>query len=630
MNTGEFERIITPDGQVRVLNLTPSDPEAVRGNVMAGPPLEIPLAEIQAFDAWPSVVKIKDQDGRGACFPAGTRVRMGDGSERPIEDVKLLDRVLTAEGNVGPVVNLFQREYGPTILRLILWGHSHLRLTHNHKVLTQRGYVRADELASDDWVAMPRYAPESRRSIVVADHASRRVLPAMAGSNARGGYFSEHEDRKWAGFAESLDMTPGAGRIIGLYMAEGSGCKGRSDRLIWSFGDDERDTYVSELVGLLDSEWGVEGVVVPRPENHVLNVRVYRKTWAEILSSLCGDGAAGKRLHSDMTSGPREFLRNILTGWLDGDGYVRRNEMQGVTISRDLALGMYDVAQAIGYRPSIRRYHSPTYGTVKTRRPRWEIGIGMRGEDNYRCRMDDSHVWRRVRGTIEEPFDGAVFNIEVEGDHSYVAEGVGVKNCNGHAAATAAELSRAMQGYAYVPLSAWWVYGRLVNGRDRGSNIMDALALCSKDGVAPESTVDYGDFSGRYPDAAQSAASRFRIEIGKSLGQNWEAIVTAVALRRGVNLSVRATGGWSGRLDASGCPPVGRGPCNHAVMVGAGLKRLPNGEWLIRMANSWNANWGDGGFCWLSRAHIESTSWFEAYEVTAVAADPQDVHPIAA
>jgi len=202
--------------------------------------------------------------------------------------------------------------------------------------------------------------------------------------------------------------------------------------------------------------------------------------------------------------------------------------------------------------------------------------------------------------------------------------------CNGHAAATAAELSRAMQGYAYVPLSAWWVYGRLVNGRDRGSNIMDALALCSKDGVAPESTVDYGDFSGRYPDAAQSAASRFRIEIGKSLGQNWEAIVTAVALRRGVNLSVRATGGWSGRLDASGCPPVGRGPCNHAVMVGAGLKRLPNGEWLIRMANSWNANWGDGGFCWLSRAHIESTSWFEAYEVTAVAADPQDVHPIAA
>lgn len=200
--------------------------------------------------------------------------------------------------------------------------------------------------------------------------------------------------------------------------------------------------------------------------------------------------------------------------------------------------------------------------------------------------------------------------------------------CNGHAAATAMEFSRAMQGLAHAPLSAWWVYGKLVKGWDRGSNIMDALALCQQEGVATEADVEYGNFSGRYSAQAAAAAARFKLEIGSSIGQDYEAIVTAVALRRGVNLALRATAGWSsGNLDADGCPPVGRGACNHAVMVGGGIKRAANGEILIRMANSWGVRWGVNGYCWLRRAHIESTNWFEAYDVLAVAADSQAVQP---
>jgi C1A family cysteine protease len=203
----------------------------------------------------------------------------------------------------------------------------------------------------------------------------------------------------------------------------------------------------------------------------------------------------------------------------------------------------------------------------------------------------------------------------------------GAGACNGHAAATAMELSRFMQGMPHVPLSAWWVYGKLVKGWDRGSNIMDALELCQADGVAPESEVKYGDYSGRYTDQAASAAKRFKLKIGRQL-KTWEEIVTAVALRRGVNLAVRATMGWqSGNLDADGCPPVGRGPANHAVAVGGAVKKLQNGELAILDPNSWGTRWGQKGFCWLKRAHIESASWFEAYEVVAVSDDPTDPTP---
>lgn len=205
----------------------------------------------------------------------------------------------------------------------------------------------------------------------------------------------------------------------------------------------------------------------------------------------------------------------------------------------------------------------------------------------------------------------------------------GAGACNGHAVATSLEASRAYQGMPYVPLSAWWVYGCLVKGRDMGSNIMDGLELAQKSGVAPESDVKYGDFSGRYTQQAASNALRFKVEIGTSVAQSFDEVLTAVALRRVLNAAVRATNGWSGALDADGCPPVGRGPCNHAITIGGGIKKLRNGEFAVLMTNSWGIRWGLDGTCWLKRAHFENTSWFEAYEVLAAARDPQDYQPSA-
>ena len=51
-----------------------------------------------------SLGKVLDQKSTSQCFPLGTQVRLEDGSTKPIEDIKLLDRVVTAEGNVGAVL----------------------------------------------------------------------------------------------------------------------------------------------------------------------------------------------------------------------------------------------------------------------------------------------------------------------------------------------------------------------------------------------------------------------------------------------------------------------------------------------------------------------------------------------
>lgn len=198
----------------------------------------------------------------------------------------------------------------------------------------------------------------------------------------------------------------------------------------------------------------------------------------------------------------------------------------------------------------------------------------------------------------------------------------GAGACNGHATATVLEFARYHSGQPYVPMSAWWVYGCLVKGWDRGSNIIDALNLISDKGCAPESMVKYKDYSGRYSDDAKAAAMRYKLEIGAQL-KTWEEVLTAVALRQSVNLSIRVGMGFN-NLNSDGCPGVGRGPGNHAVMCGGGIKKSRRSGWLVRMANSWGSGWGLDGFCWLGRAHIEAGTWFEAFTVSAVIEDLAD------
>jgi intein/homing endonuclease len=44
--------------------------------------------------------------------------------------------------------------------------------------------------------------------------------------------------------------------------------------------------------------------------------------------------------------------------------------------------------------------------------------------------MNDTHMWRKVNSVEEGQFyTGTVYNLEVEGDHSYIANGIGVHNC---------------------------------------------------------------------------------------------------------------------------------------------------------------------------------------------------------
>lgn len=377
-----------------------------------------------------TVGPLLNQGNTGTCFPAGTLVRMATGGHKPIEEVRLLEEVVTAEGNTGRVLQRMVRFHGPGLVRLKLWGHRHLRMTAEHPVLTKRGYVEASALLPGDYVALTRYLPETQAQIrpdnwIDEREIRRRTVNGRIAHYGAGGVQVLTNVTPLPG---TIALTEGFGRLLGLFLAEGSASAGKT---IWTFAAHEESTLVREAIALLSGELGIEARVQRRP-NNTINVVAGGVHWSLLFSRLCGTGTANKGLNAQLASGPRPFLRAMLEGWLAGDGYARRSSRQGVTVSHQLVMDMYAIAQGLGYRPTVARQDPKPSHTVRQRRPRWDLTMQDGDQDNYRSEQDERATWRRVVGLGFEDFVGPVFNLHVEGDNSYVAEGVGVHNCVGH------------------------------------------------------------------------------------------------------------------------------------------------------------------------------------------------------
>jgi hypothetical protein len=537
-----------------------------------------------------------DQGPNGYCVPAGTLIRMADGSERRIEDVKVRDEVVTAEGNVRRVTQTMVRRVREPLLTPVMWGHYHLRATAEHPILTKRGYVKLCDLQPGDWVAFPKYAAKSASLLQTGDflydrnfvRQSRRVyrcqVEEVAAEYAVGLPGRTKAVIRTSVLPDVIRLTHGFGRLAGLFLAEGHTDAGK---IAWSFNIKEKDTLAAEVAGLIRSEMGAEPKVVVRP-NNVVQVTVYGVRWAKMFESLFGHGAGFKRVHPALTAGPLDFLHGMLTGWMDGDRQVGNS---AVTVSRELALNMFDVANVHGCLPVLATHQKGKVGRDGVQRQHaWKVGwggketAGLVGRASYRATQDDTHMWRKVCEIVEEAFEGDVFNLEVEGDHSYVAEGVGVHNCWGHSTTGCVQAVRAVNGQPYVPLSAYMVCAIIKRGRNEGGWCGLSAQFLREHGVCSQALWPQGDrnTSRDTPEVRANAALHKVTEDWVDLtadvyDQNLTFDQVATCLLTGVPCAIDENW-WS-----------------HSIMA-CDLVEVEPGSFGIRIRNSWGDGWESKGF----------------------------------
>ena len=569
----------------------------------------------------------------GSCFPAGTQITLADGSLRSIEDVQFGDTVLSHKGVSRRVIDTMRRNFTGDLITVFAKGWGKLTMTDDHVVLVVRDgnekWVKAGEITEDDQLLVSRGISVSAATVVdLSNYIGIEKLYADADCVFSSG--SSPTKR----FLPLDDLTC---FVIGLYVAEGSSSfdgTGHPCRAIWTLHEDE--VAEADQIKLFAERLGLSATVQHKTGTKAVNVRVQSTVLTEFLKNTCGRFSNRKQVPEFILRGTPQQRLAFIRGYFAGDGHLTKfqsgrkaasgntvvaNQVSASTASKVLSQQVATLCVSLGMKPGrtlvgtrahqrFDAHHVYLYSV--------DAGLLMGKEvkpgTSWKIVDSESGQCRRIREITRTPVVGyPVFDFTVEEDHSFVAEGLVVHNCQGHALSSVCEYTHLVatkQPRQFSPLFAYYASQKRdgLLGRDVGSTIAGGLAAAKDDGSCPDEIMPYRlPYTGRFAQGAYEAARGFLIK-RHSVCRNYADVYNFLASGQGgVEIGIRWPDEWmncSGVLERYSPGMSGGG---HAVcFLGySGSRKDSQGRPYLWLANSWGTRWGQGGWALVSPAAVD-------------------------
>lgn len=289
-------------------------------------------------------------------------------------------------------------------------------------------FIRLDELSKSDFVAIP-----VDRSIENSQYDTSEWA-FLAGLYAGDGSMSYGKGRPGPTVRGNLAIVPEPYRVC------------------FSFG--ERESAYAERVEICAKTIDPDAVVIHRARTNakVSDVFVKSEVIQHGLLHLVGETSHGKELAPEvLTWSPRNQLC-LVGGFIDADGHQSRARgHEGTVYFSSCNRVLIEQLQTLLLRNNILGTIQLRAGVPGSNRPNdhYQVNVGLRyledlisvcswittpNTNSYKLVRSHRHLWFRdyvlVHPRIEaEDYEGDVFNVEVEEDNSYVANGVAVHNC---------------------------------------------------------------------------------------------------------------------------------------------------------------------------------------------------------
>ena len=421
----------------------------------------------------------------GDCFVAGTLVRMGDGTEKPIELIETGDVVASPFGGIRNVTDTFSKPYHGTVctLRGERCADS-VTATADHRFVSygdgeEWDWVAAGSLAAGDRILVPfgEVGGEEYHTYDLCNEElcgedlnalpcnrkqrlRRRPTPpgfarALNGKNLCRRNIALNEDVAW---------------LIGIWLAEGSTDKSKTGLphgLTWNLCSDEL-SIARRIRHILSREFAVSARIYTIPSKpSCLFVGASCAPLARWMYRICGrSNTYGKQVPVEVMSSPRGVRLWCLRGWLEGDGCASAKprpghpdwlaiKVSGVSVCRRLARDMKYLATSCGilcgdrvrkaYKRSKESCELFFYGDGAV-----AVMPGKLARCREKTRGASTKTVRygfaqRIKENVRSHFSGNVYCIEVEGDHAFIANGYAVHNCVSHGSRNARDITRAVE-----------------------------------------------------------------------------------------------------------------------------------------------------------------------------------------
>lgn len=340
------------------------------------------------------------------CLTGDTLIQMADGSLKPICAVQPGDKVITHKGRVRRVTEVKTHAHTGAMVRLRYRGQE-ITATDGHPFYVERG----PHLALRHKWKEPSYTREW----------------VDASEIEQGQYLTAPDVEP---FGQSVSVRSRA-RVLGLYV--GDGHRAGTDA-VWTFHEDETD-LVDAVVAIFP-----DARVEPYEDRAAVRVRVLGE--GEWFASRCGEGSGNKRVPRDVLYGTQDVRDAFLRGYLEADGHLRMTGAVASTTSLELRGGITLLAAMRGMFISWSKTANDAYGWATCWQGRFsgdawgafalEVGFPYAKPTrpkNPTVHADGYHYLKVNRVEHFQVEGEQVFNLEVEEDESYIANGIVSHNC---------------------------------------------------------------------------------------------------------------------------------------------------------------------------------------------------------
>lgn len=351
--------------------------------------------------------------GGTPCFVAGTMVLTEKGY-KPIEEVKVGERVVTHLGRLRRVVAIGNKK-AENIVAVTVASRQPILCTSDHKF----------------WSAINPHQDYRRKSDTYLKILFDGVEFKEIAKIGIGGFVSQLNTYNLSGeevYVPSVyKATPeDIIELAGWYVGDGH-CRRWTDKnkkaLILSLSASKVERFKKEFGDRI--EYGVN----PHGENGVYRITICSTALCDWLIENFGEKSYNKTIPAWVIGGGARIQNRFIAGYMSTDGFSRPKkhiEKGASTTSYSLALGLADLfGKSCVCEANVPPTKTMYDGRVVNQRKFWTVK-----QHTNPNRFHEYGMWNMVRvRKIEPRSPDTVYNITVEEDHSYVVNGLCVKNC---------------------------------------------------------------------------------------------------------------------------------------------------------------------------------------------------------
>jgi very-short-patch-repair endonuclease len=362
------------------------------------------------------------------CFPPTAQVQTRHGTVKTIASVQPGEAVISGDGSVRMVARKFERLASEKMVRIKVGGLTTMPLecTLGHEILVAKdmdrppSYAQAGSISLGDWLVTP--CPPAGTNAMDSQEAWLLGLYAAEGCPIP---YDWESDRK-----------PPVRDFKGVYFDV-------------NIAEDWLVRQVSEIVSSRFGECSTS--VWPRESGGITRIAVYGKTIADFLCGMCPGMASNgtKRFSPLVSSYDATTLLALVDGFLAGDGcFSRKMGFQGVGVCRDMMfqlshfLDVLRVPHSLSWaRPKPCRRNIRRQTVYNLRIPRAEcvrFGDNAKVSSVWSEDVGEGHncqflqrggvILRKVQSVDRFDYVGVVYDLEIEGEHSYTVGKVACHN----------------------------------------------------------------------------------------------------------------------------------------------------------------------------------------------------------